>query len=142
MTKHLQSMNEEFYNTTSANDQDECAFFIDSIISSIVGVTYGSTQGVLNRKGPILLDLEIKPYRCQEKSITDWICTLEANSSSWKELCAFWTETNSSMTISDLASKANIRAGAIEKIVERNDVSGTSFEVIATFNQSCAICSA
>eukprot|EP00547_Thalassionema_nitzschioides_P007024 CAMPEP_0194206706 /NCGR_PEP_ID=MMETSP0156-20130528/5658_1 /TAXON_ID=33649 /ORGANISM="Thalassionema nitzschioides, Strain L26-B" /LENGTH=1220 /DNA_ID=CAMNT_0038933299 /DNA_START=87 /DNA_END=3746 /DNA_ORIENTATION=- len=140
MVKQLQTINEDFHDQKMFDDYS-CEFYVQSVRSWVVGVTYGSTQGILNSDGPILLDLQINPLPCNKTSITTWMCNHTNNDFRLSdELCAFWL--NSSMSISDLANRANIRTGDIEEILEQTSYGGTSFEVIATFNQSCAICSA
>ena len=161
MTKQLQAINLEFRNAT---DEDECSFFLQSLLSWVVGITGGARPYASSGSSLFLLNLSVEPRRCHDffplydGSVTNSFCNYVDSHLTSQNLTAFeaehipvlcevWGSTNSTSTVPELAALANLRTGAISVQTEESDgflitkygnVS-TTFQVTATFNNTYSI---
>ena len=161
MTKQLQAINLEFRNAT---DGDECSFFLQSLLSWVVGTTGGARPRASSGSSLFLLNLSVEPLRCDaffplyDGSVTNSFCNyfdvdrLSQNLTAFESdhillLCEVWRSTNSTSSVAELAALANLRTGAISVQAEASDgllitkygTVSTAFRVTATFNHTYSI---
>jgi len=159
MTMQLQAMNTEFVNATS---EEECSFFIQSLMSWVVGVTGGARPSASPDGSIFLLQLSVEPLRCEnffplyDGSVTNSFCKYFDNNRSLpmnvdeervNAVCRIWRSTYSSSTLPELAAIANIRTGAISVqtessegvLISYNGNVTSTFRVSASYNQSYSI---
>jgi hypothetical protein len=160
MTTYVQALNTEFIDATS---EEECNFFVHSLVSWVVGLTEGWKPRLASSDSIYLLYLGVEPIRCNnfipyyDGNVTTSICRYADNNPALfptqedknrvEELCSVWRYTNSSTSLTEMAEISNIRTGAID--VQQRSESGflitaggnisTTFRVNAQFNQRNSI---
>jgi hypothetical protein len=164
MTKQLQAINFQFSNST---DEEECAFFMQSQLSWVVGITGGARSSASSDSGLFLLNLFVEPVRCDDffplydGSATKSFCRYfdvgysSPNLTAFEAerisiMCEVWGSTNSSSTVTELSALADLRTGAISVQVEsregflitKDGNVSTTFRVTASYNQTDSVDSA
>lgn len=162
MTKQAQSINTQFVNATS---EEECTFFVQSLISWVVGVTGGGSPRVSSDQSIFLLYLSVEPIRCNnffpvyDGNVTASFCRLidtaanlsdvisEDDKVRVEETCSIWRSADSSTSVPDLASLAKVRTGAVnvefeerlETLITATGDVPTMFRVTAKFNHTYSV---
>jgi hypothetical protein len=155
MTRQLQAINLEFSN---ASDKEECNFFLHSIYSWVTGVTRGANANIYRGPDAYLLHLLVEPLRCNisgsffdgfvgSSFCSHWNRSSDELPDEVNSFCNVWNLTKTNSTSSFLANSLNIRTGSLGVYTESNpgflitddgNIS-TTFQVVATFNESNAV---
>jgi hypothetical protein len=161
MTKQLQSINTQLTDGTS---QEECDFFMDSMVSWVLGVTGGGSPRYFSDDSIFLLQLSVEPVRCDDffplydGNVTTFFCEVydlttssstisDDRAASVEDHCAIWRTADSTTSITDLAEMSSIRTGAINVEIESGPqtlttASGnvsTTFRVTAKYNHTYSV---
>jgi hypothetical protein len=161
MTKQLQSINTQFVDGTS---QEECDFFIGSLVSWVTGVTGAGSPRVSSDDSVFLLQLSVEPVRCDnffplyDGNVTTFLCDSydRSNQSNFiseedaiirEAFCTIWRASDSTTSITDLAELSNIRTGAVNvetesaqhTLITASGNVSTTFRVTAKYNHTYSV---
>lgn len=142
---------------------DDCEYLTESVYAWGAGVTAGNKAKKEDDEFyPYLLYLWLEPKRCpvgnttEDELITSFFCSsllaienlTQTQETYVNALCIVWTDANRSITDDELASRANIRTGAIQDVSistvanltnENGVVRPANYTTEAKYNQTISI---
>jgi hypothetical protein len=142
---------------------DDCEYLAESVYAWGAGVTAGNKAKEEDDEFvPYLLYLWLEPKRCpvgnstEDELVTSFFCTTllaienltQTQETLVNALCIVWTDANRNITDGELASRANIRTGAIQDVFvstvanltdENGVVRPANYVAEAKYNQTITI---